>query len=348
MARSPVSSRDGRARHLEKAEAAGRCARGRRRRPTSSTRLRVRYLGRKSELKHALREVRDRETGHGAERRPRARSRTPSPSARRRSSAPSSTARCPRTSSTSRCPARRSRSAACTRSRRSRREIEDAFLGLGYEVRRRPRGRDGRVQLRQARVRRRRTRRARRGTRSSSTTTRVLRTETSPSQIHVHGGAGSRRSTWSRSAASTGATRSTRRTTRSSTSSRASPSTAGSRSPTSRARCCTSCARSSAPEREVRFRTHFFPFTEPSIEPDVSCWHLRRRGLPHAASTRAGSRWAAPAWSTRRCSRTSASTPRSGPGFAFGCGLERIAQLRHDIPDIRALWEGDLRVLRQF
>ena len=32
----------------------------------------------------------------------------------------------------------------------------------------------------------------------------------------------------------------------------------------------------------------------------------------------------------------------------FGYGLERTAQLRHDIPDIRALWEGDLRVLRQF
>ena len=40
--------------------------------------------------------------------------------------------------------------------------------------------------------------------------------------------------------------------------------------------------------------------------------------------------------------------PEEWSGFAFGCGLERTAQLRHDIPDIRALWEGDLRVLRQF
>ncbi len=40
--------------------------------------------------------------------------------------------------------------------------------------------------------------------------------------------------------------------------------------------------------------------------------------------------------------------PEEWGGFAFGCGLERTAQLRHDIPDIRALWEGDLRVLRQF
>ena len=35
-------------------------------------------------------------------------------------------------------------------------------------------------------------------------------------------------------------------------------------------------------------------------------------------------------------------------GFAFGLGLERIAMLRHGIPDLRALWENDLRLLRQF
>ena len=75
---------------------------------------------------------------------------------------------------------------------------------------------------------------------------------------------------------------------------------------------------------------------------------LRRRPAAAPASSRAGSRWAAPAWSTRGSSRTSASIPQEWSGFAFGCGLERTAQLRHDIPDIRALWEGDLRVLRQF
>jgi len=40
--------------------------------------------------------------------------------------------------------------------------------------------------------------------------------------------------------------------------------------------------------------------------------------------------------------------PEEWSGFAFGCGLERVAQLRHNIPDIRVLWENDLRVLRQF
>jgi phenylalanyl-tRNA synthetase alpha chain len=40
--------------------------------------------------------------------------------------------------------------------------------------------------------------------------------------------------------------------------------------------------------------------------------------------------------------------PEEWSGFAFGCGLERVAQLRHNIPDIRLLWENDLRALRQF
>ena len=40
--------------------------------------------------------------------------------------------------------------------------------------------------------------------------------------------------------------------------------------------------------------------------------------------------------------------PEEWSGFAFGCGLERVAQLRHNLPDLRLLWENDLRVLEQF
>jgi phenylalanyl-tRNA synthetase alpha chain len=40
--------------------------------------------------------------------------------------------------------------------------------------------------------------------------------------------------------------------------------------------------------------------------------------------------------------------PEEWSGFAFGCGIERAAQLRHGIPEIRPFWENDLRVLRQF
>jgi phenylalanyl-tRNA synthetase alpha chain len=100
-------------------------------------------------------------------------------------------------------------------------------------------------------------------------------------------------------------------------------------------------------DRAVRFRTHYFPFTEPSIEPDVSC------GICGGAGCRTcrysgwlemgGAGMVDPAV-LRNCGLD----PDEWSGFAFGCGLERVAQLRHNIPDIRVLWENDLRVLRQF
>jgi phenylalanyl-tRNA synthetase alpha chain len=101
------------------------------------------------------------------------------------------------------------------------------------------------------------------------------------------------------------------------------------------------------PDRQVRFRTHYFPFTEPSIEPDVSC------GICGGAGCRTckfsgwiemgGAGMVDPV-----VFENVGIDPDVWSGFAFGCGLERAAQLRHDIPDIRILWEGDLRVLRQF
>jgi phenylalanyl-tRNA synthetase alpha chain len=101
------------------------------------------------------------------------------------------------------------------------------------------------------------------------------------------------------------------------------------------------------PERRVRFRTHFFPFTEPSIEPDVSC------GICGGAGCRT-CKWSG--WIEMggagmvdpHVFENVGLDPEDWTGFAFGCGLERAAQLRHDIPDIRVLWEGDLRALRQF
>jgi phenylalanyl-tRNA synthetase alpha chain len=101
------------------------------------------------------------------------------------------------------------------------------------------------------------------------------------------------------------------------------------------------------PDRRVRFRTHFFPFTEPSIEPDVSC------GICGGAGCRT-CKWSG--WIEMggagvvdpRVFENVGLDPEDWTGFAFGCGLERAAQLRHDIPDIRVLWEGDLRALRQF
>jgi phenylalanyl-tRNA synthetase alpha chain len=101
------------------------------------------------------------------------------------------------------------------------------------------------------------------------------------------------------------------------------------------------------PERRVRFRTHFFPFTEPSIEPDVSCGICGGEGC----RTCKYSGWiemGGAGMVDPQVFENVGLDPEEWTGFAFGCGLERAAQLRHDIPDIRVLWEGDLRALRQF
>jgi phenylalanyl-tRNA synthetase alpha chain len=101
------------------------------------------------------------------------------------------------------------------------------------------------------------------------------------------------------------------------------------------------------PERRVRFRTHFFPFTEPSIEPDVSCGicgGVGCRTCKYSGWLEMGGAGVV----DPRVFENVGVDPERWSGFAFGCGLERAAQLRHDIPDIRLLWDGDLRVLRQF
>src|SRR5262245_65765022 len=93
------------------------------------------------------------------------------------------------------------------------------------------------------------------------------------------------------------------------------------------------------PDRRVRFRTHFFPFTEPSIEPDVSCGICNGAGCRTCKFTgwieMGGAGMVDP-----RVFENVGLDPGGWTGFAFGCGLERTAQLRHNIPDIRALWDA--------
>ena len=100
-------------------------------------------------------------------------------------------------------------------------------------------------------------------------------------------------------------------------------------------------------DREIRFRTHYFPFTEPSIEPDVSCFLCDGAGCRVCRFSgwieMGGSGMVHPA-----LYENVGYEPEAWSGFAFGLGLERIALLRHGLPDIRQLWENDLRLLRQF
>jgi len=100
-------------------------------------------------------------------------------------------------------------------------------------------------------------------------------------------------------------------------------------------------------DRRVRFRTHYFPFTEPSIEPDVSCGVCAGSGCRTCKFTGwvelGGAGMVDP-----RVFENVGLDPEEWSGFAFGCGLERPAQLRFGISEIRPLWSPDLRVLRQF
>ena len=105
-------------------------------------------------------------------------------------------------------------------------------------------------------------------------------------------------------------------------------------------------------EREVRLRPHFFPFTEPSVEVDVSCF------MPHTTGARC-----------RVCKDTGwveilgsgmvdpnvfgyvaehGYDPERVQGFAFGMGIERVAMLKHGVPDLRLLYDNDVRFLEQF
>src|SRR6266508_3418450 len=100
-------------------------------------------------------------------------------------------------------------------------------------------------------------------------------------------------------------------------------------------------------DRRVRFKTELFPFTEPSLQADGSC--LLCEGAGGAVCKQTG--WIEMGGSglvDPNVLRNVGYDPEDVSGFAFGLGLERIAMLRHGIPDMRDLWQNDLRLLRQF
>ena len=76
-------------------------------------------------------------------------------------------------------------------------------------------------------------------------------------------------------------------------------------------------------------------------------WTSRSRTSTRTAA-RPGSSWPAPGWSTPTCSSTCGIDSERYTGFAFGCGLDRIAMIRFGVPDLRLFFENDLRFLEQF
>ena len=98
---------------------------------------------------------------------------------------------------------------------------------------------------------------------------------------------------------------------------------------------------------KTRLRPSYFPFTEPSVEVDLSCCNCGGKGCRVCK----GTGWIEVLGAgvvNRRVLENCGIDPDEYTGFAFGMGLERIAMIKYGITDIRLLFEGDVRFLRQF
>jgi phenylalanyl-tRNA synthetase alpha chain len=109
-------------------------------------------------------------------------------------------------------------------------------------------------------------------------------------------------------------------------------------------------------DREVRLRPHFFPFTEPSAEVDVSCFKCVDGFLRDGSRCNIckGEGWIEILGAGEvdpnvfEYVREHGYDPEEIQGFAFGMGIERIAMLKHGVTDLRLFYENDLRFLEQF
>jgi len=109
--------------------------------------------------------------------------------------------------------------------------------------------------------------------------------------------------------------------------------------------------------REARMRPHFFPFTEPSVEFDVSCFQCEGSGElsgGERCNLCKGIGWIEVGGAGMVDPNVLGFVERNGydpervQGFAFGMGVERIAMLRHGVPDLRRFFDNDVRMLEQF
>ncbi len=107
------------------------------------------------------------------------------------------------------------------------------------------------------------------------------------------------------------------------------------------------CKKVFAKNVKTRLRPSYFPFTEPSVEIDVSCAECGGKGC----SLCKGTGWIeilGAGMVNRAVLENCGVDPDEYTGFAFGLGLERIAMLKYGIPDIRYLFDNDIRFLKQF
>jgi len=108
------------------------------------------------------------------------------------------------------------------------------------------------------------------------------------------------------------------------------------------------------PQYPVRFRSSYFPYTEPSVEADLGCIVCGSRGCRVCKQTGwleiLGSGMVHPAVFEAVNARLGSVVydPEAISGFAFGLGIERVAMMKHGVDDIRLFYGGDLRFLEQF
>ena len=107
------------------------------------------------------------------------------------------------------------------------------------------------------------------------------------------------------------------------------------------------CKKLLGEKTEVRFRPSFFPFTEPSVEVDVTCFKCGGKGCPLCKQTGwievLGAGMVHP-----NVLEMNGFDSKKYQGYAFGLGVDRFAMLKYGITDIRHFYNNDLRVLKQF
>ncbi|MEE3464483.1 MAG: phenylalanine--tRNA ligase subunit alpha [Candidatus Enteromonas sp.] len=100
-------------------------------------------------------------------------------------------------------------------------------------------------------------------------------------------------------------------------------------------------------KREIRLRSSYFPFTEPSVEVDVSCFACGGKGC----KTCKGTGWIeilGAGMVNPKVLEACGYDPKEWSGFAFGVGVERVAMLRYGIDDIRRIYTDDVRFLKDY
>ena len=98
---------------------------------------------------------------------------------------------------------------------------------------------------------------------------------------------------------------------------------------------------------QIRFRPHHFPYTEPSAEVDVSCFVCKGKGC-RVCKNQGWIELLGCGMVHPKVLENCGIDSNIYSGFAFGCGLERIAMAKYGIDDMRLLYENDVRFLKQF